>query len=176
MSGRDKDADLSRIHYWVPVETRYADLDTQGHVNNATYLTYFEQARAHLLYTMSDLARAEQSSDDSAPIHQPTEPPGDVPFIPFVVIAASVSYRRPITGMVALAVGVRVGAISRASVEMRYAVCDRPGGTLYATGATTIIAIHPETGRPCSLPPATRAALERLASGDVPYGTSRPRA
>jgi acyl-CoA thioester hydrolase len=172
MSGRDKDADLSQYHYWVPVETRYADLDTQGHVNNATYLTYFEQARAHLLYTMSDLARAEQSNGEPAPIHRPTEPPGAVPFIPFVVIAASVSYRRPITGMVTLAVGVSVGAISRASVEMRYAVCDQSGGTIFATGATTILAIHPETGRPCSLPAATRRALERLAGGDMAYGTT----
>ncbi|MGH2487467.1 MAG: acyl-CoA thioesterase [Ktedonobacterales bacterium] len=172
MSGRDKDADLSRIHYWVPVETRYADLDTQGHVNNATYLTYFEQARAHLLYTMGDLARAEQSAAAPAPIHRPTEPPGSVPFIPFVVIAASVSYRRPITGMVTLAVGLRVSAISRAAVEMCYAVCGHPGGTLYAAGATTIVSIHPETGRPRSLPPATRRALERLADGEVAYGTS----
>ena len=170
MSGRDKETDLARFHYWVPVEVRYADLDTQGHVNNATYLTYFEHARAHLLFTMSDLARQEQSAEPDA-IHQPAQPPGVVPFIPFVVIGASVTYRRPITGMVPLVVGVRVSEISRASVEMRYAVCDRPGGTLYATGATTIIAIHPKTGRPCSLPPATRAALERLASGENTYGT-----
>lgn len=170
MSGRDKETDLARFHYWVPVEVRYADLDTQGHVNNATYLTYFEHARAHLLYTMSDRARQEQSAEP-VEIHQPTQPPGVVPFIPFVVIDASLSYRRPITGMVPLVVGVRVGEISRASVEMRYAVCDRPGGTVYATGATRIIAIHPETGRPCSLPSATRAALERMATAERTNGT-----
>ena len=28
-----------------PIETRYADYDTKGHVNNALYLTYFEMAR-----------------------------------------------------------------------------------------------------------------------------------
>ena len=172
MSVRDKGDDLSLFHYWVPVEVRYADLDTQGHVNNATYLTYFEQARAHLLFTMSDLARAEQSSEERAAVHLPAKPPGVVPFIPFVVIAASVNYRRPITGMVALVVGVRVSELSRATVEMRYVVCDRPGGSAYATGATTIVSIHPATGRPCSLPPATRAALTRLASGDVTHGTS----
>ena len=27
------------------LETRYADYDTKGHVNNAVYLTYFEVAR-----------------------------------------------------------------------------------------------------------------------------------
>lgn len=28
-------------------EIRFADLDTMGHVNNAVYLSYFEQARIH---------------------------------------------------------------------------------------------------------------------------------
>lgn len=28
-----------------PLETRYADYDSKGHVNNAVYLTYFEMAR-----------------------------------------------------------------------------------------------------------------------------------
>src|SRR5258706_4561796 len=32
-----------------PVEIRYADLDPQGHVNNAKFLTYFEQARIYYL-------------------------------------------------------------------------------------------------------------------------------
>lgn len=29
----------------TPMTVRYGDMDTLGHVNNATYLTYFEQAR-----------------------------------------------------------------------------------------------------------------------------------
>lgn len=172
MSERERESDLALFHYWVPVEVRYADLDTQGHVNNATYLTYFEHARAHLLFTMSDLARQQRANSEPSAVHAPSQPPGVVPFIPFVVIASSVRYHRPIGGMVPLVVGIRIAEISRASVEMRYAVCDQPVGTAYATGATTIISIRPETGRPCSLPPATRAALERLARGDVVYGTS----
>ncbi|MDQ3192674.1 MAG: acyl-CoA thioesterase [Bacteroidota bacterium] len=29
----------------IPIEIRFADIDKLGHVNNAVYLTYFEQAR-----------------------------------------------------------------------------------------------------------------------------------
>ena len=36
---------MSEYHFYHPVEVRYGDLDPQGHVNNAKYLTYFEQAR-----------------------------------------------------------------------------------------------------------------------------------
>lgn len=31
------------------MEVRYGDLDPQGHVNNAQYLTFFEQARIHYI-------------------------------------------------------------------------------------------------------------------------------
>jgi acyl-CoA thioester hydrolase len=31
---------------YIP-EIRFSDIDVMGHVNNATYLTYFEQARVH---------------------------------------------------------------------------------------------------------------------------------
>jgi acyl-CoA thioester hydrolase len=36
---------MSDFHFYHPIEVRYGDLDPQGHVNNAKYLTYFEQAR-----------------------------------------------------------------------------------------------------------------------------------
>ena len=36
---------MSDFHFYYPIEVRYGDLDPQGHVNNAKYLTYFEQAR-----------------------------------------------------------------------------------------------------------------------------------
>ena len=36
---------MSQFRFYHPIEVRYGDLDPQGHVNNAKYLTYFEQAR-----------------------------------------------------------------------------------------------------------------------------------
>jgi acyl-CoA thioester hydrolase len=43
---------MSICRFYHPIEVRYGDLDPQGHVNNARYLTYMEQARiayvAHL--------------------------------------------------------------------------------------------------------------------------------
>ena len=36
---------MSAYHFSYPIEVRYGDLDPQGHVNNAKYLTYMEQAR-----------------------------------------------------------------------------------------------------------------------------------
>jgi acyl-CoA thioester hydrolase len=38
---------LSNFRHILPMPLRWADLDALGHVNNATYLTYLEQARIH---------------------------------------------------------------------------------------------------------------------------------
>ena len=36
---------MTDFRFYHPIEVRYGDLDPQGHVNNAKYLTYLEQAR-----------------------------------------------------------------------------------------------------------------------------------
>lgn len=36
---------MTAFNFYHPIEVRYGDLDPQGHVNNAKYLTYCEQAR-----------------------------------------------------------------------------------------------------------------------------------
>jgi hypothetical protein len=40
---------MSDFKFFHPIEVRYGDLDPQGHVNNAKFLTYFEQARGYYL-------------------------------------------------------------------------------------------------------------------------------
>ena len=40
---------MPEIKFYHPIEVRYADLDPQGHVNNAKYLTYIEQARTQYI-------------------------------------------------------------------------------------------------------------------------------
>ncbi len=40
------------FRHGVPIQVRWADLDAMGHVNNAKYLTYLEQARIHYINTL----------------------------------------------------------------------------------------------------------------------------
>ena len=41
------------FRHHVPIQVRWGDMDALGHVNNAVYLTYLEQARIH--YTRNTL-------------------------------------------------------------------------------------------------------------------------
>lgn len=64
MTGAGSDADF---HVWVPVDVRFSDFDDQGHVNNAVFLTYFEQGRMGYFDAVRQAARAARSSDGEQP-------------------------------------------------------------------------------------------------------------
>ena len=159
-SGRRSGTGEASIHFWVPVEVRYSDLDVQGHVNNATFFTYFEQGR--VAYFAELRARYNEQSQDALERHVGGEVVSDAgaPDLPFVIAAASCAYRRPISALVPVAVGIRCSRITHASIEMEYAVTDKPDGLLYATGSTLTVSVDLATGRPRALPAWTRLALE----------------
>jgi acyl-CoA thioester hydrolase len=48
-----EDAEVTRFHYSCPM--RWGDLDAQGHVNNAVYLDYLQEARVQFLLTGPDV-------------------------------------------------------------------------------------------------------------------------
>jgi acyl-CoA thioester hydrolase len=160
-------ADVALIRFWVPVEVRYSDLDAQGHVNNATFFTYFEQGRvaffAELRARHSEHSEHTAISEEGSTSAQSALPGADAPDLPFVVASASCAYRRPIAGLAPVMVGVRCSRITHATIEMEYAVCATPGGLLYATGTTSTVSIDPATGRPRALPAWARLALERMS-------------
>jgi len=73
-------SDLAQFKKAYPIEVRFGDLDAMGHVNNAKFLTYLEQARINYYRDVIDdlpafenfqliLARVE--CDFRAPIHYP---------------------------------------------------------------------------------------------------------
>lgn len=164
MSTRDEPTDIERFQRWTWVEVRYGDFDTQGHVNNAAYFTYMEQARVLFLYELRDRIVAGQSSPvdvSESPAEAGLHPPAAVPF---VVANASCAYRRPIMRVAPVAIGIHCDPPNRASFVMYYVICDRPGGTLYASGSAAIVSIDLATGRPRALPPEARAALAAMSA------------
>lgn len=174
MRGRGEEIDPRTLMHWARVEVRYSDLDIQGHVNNALYLTYFEQGRVSFFDALRRLAPRKTAAGDAAE-HGAGLTPDD---ITFVIVEASCSYKRPIAGLASVHVGVGTARVRHAALEMVYAVCDRPGGegTLHATGSTLVASVDLATGRPKALPAWTREALERMGAYGNAAGTSGPSA
>jgi acyl-CoA thioester hydrolase len=156
LSGKGR-VDLSQIRFWVPVEVRYSDLDAQGHVNNATFFTYFEQGRVAFFAELRARQHSAAGSRQVTEAH-PMIPGTEAPDLPFVIANATCTYLRSIATLTPVVVGIRAARITHAAIEMEYAVCDRPAGLLYATGTTLTVSIDPLLGRPRPLP--TWARLE----------------
>ena len=126
----------------VEVEVRYRDLDANSHVNNAVYLTYFEEARISYLRLVVE--------------ERPLTPAA----LGVVVAEATVRYRSPAFLGEVLEVGVRVAAMRRTSFVMEYEVRERQTGRLVATGTTVMVAFDFERNRIRALNPITRRAVE----------------
>ena len=103
-----RDVRLPEFPCVVGVEVRFRDLDAMGHVNNAVYLTFFEQAR--LAFWMA--------------LH-PGGAPGEVidpARIGFVVARAECDYASPVRLGERLLVGCRAGDFGTSSFAFDYRI------------------------------------------------------
>lgn len=138
---------MAEFHYYHPIEVRYGDLDPQGHLNNAKYLTYFEQARisyiAHLgLWTS-----------------------GSFNDIGIILADAHVTFRSAVQFGQRVRVGVRVSRLGNKSLNMEYRLEDQDTGAELASGSTVLVAYDYRTGRTIPVPENWRrviAAFENL--------------
>lgn len=127
----------------MPLETRYNDYDTKGHVNNAVYLTYFEIARARVWLDV---------------VH------GD-PDVPFIVAEARVRYLRPAMLGTPLEVTVETAEVRARSWIWRYQVLDARDGAVVAEGETVQVMFDYETRRAVPVPPDLRETLLGITAG-----------
>ena len=125
-----------------PLELRYADFDTKGHVNNAVYLTYFEIARSKAWQAMG----------------------GDADF-PFVVAEARVRYKAQARIGDSLEVEIWTSEIRTKAWVWSYRITNPVGDVLVAEGETVQVAFDYERRETMAIPPSLRADLERLREG-----------
>lgn len=129
------------MHYpfTVSIGVSFRDLDALGHVNNAVYLTYMEQAR--IGYGLQLIGGK------------------DVADLAFILAEATVSYLRPAHYGDQLEVGVRVGGIGTKSFVMDYGIQRRSDGELIARGRTVQVWYNYQSQRSQPVPDSFRAAV-----------------
>ncbi len=138
---------MPAFHYYYPLEIRYADLDPQGHVNNARFLTYFEQARVNYLICLG-LFTKDQSFLE----------------IGIILAEAQVTYKAPVYFGTPARVGVRVSRIGNKSLAMEYTLVDE-NDREYASGSTTLVTYDYKLHQTIPVPQEWRekiAALDAL--------------
>ena len=138
---------------------RFRDCDAMGHVNNAVYLTYLEQARfAH--WRANGLAGRTL---DSAPADGGV--PGDIPGV--IVARVEIDYRRAARHARRSSRHVGVAAIGRTSFTYEYEIVDATGA-LIATARTVIVRFDYAAGRPVPISDEIEAGAD--AESDLSRG------
>ena len=104
------------------MEVRYGDLDPQGHLNNAKYLTYFEQARIRYFEALSLFSKNNSFMD-----------------IGVIMADVHIKYLAPVYIGAPVKIGVRTVSIGNKSLTLQQTVVDGESGKLYAEGEVVLV-------------------------------------
>jgi len=119
---------MSDFRFFHPIVVRYGDLDPQGHVNNAAYLTYLEHARvAYVRY----LGLWDGKS-----------------FMEIGIILARIEldYKEPIM-IDSVEVGLRTSRLGNKSLDMEYVIREFNTGQVFADAKTVQVAYDYQQGK-----------------------------
>ncbi len=135
---------MADFHFYHLIEVRYGDLDPQGHVNNAKFLTYMEQAR---VFYLKQLKLWEGGS-----------------FLHMGIILADVqlTFRKAIQFGDAVRVGVRISRMGNKSLTSEYRIEDARDASEYATGASVLVAYDYTKKRSVVIPEEWRKAIRQF--------------
>lgn len=137
-----------QFRFFHPFRVRYSEIDGQGVLFNAHYLTYYDTAITEFFRALGydQFADAQKSGVD------------------FHVVKAVVEYKAPIRFDWDLDVGVRVAKIGNSSLTFALAIFRKGADDLLASGEIIWVNTDQTTHRPVPIPAATR----RLLGGDTP--------
>ncbi|HEV2153875.1 thioesterase family protein [Bradyrhizobium sp.] len=136
---------MSRDNFWFfhPFRVRYSEIDGQGVVFNAHYLTYFDT-------TITEYFRAlgfDQYADAQAS------------GIDFHVVKSVIEYKAPVRFDWELDVGARVARIGNSSLVFELGIFQKGGTDALVTGEIVWVYTNQQTHRPVTIPASMRALI-----------------
>lgn len=134
----------SQFKFSVRIPVRFSDMDTLGHVNNAVYLTYFEEARINYLRSVLNLV-------DS-----------DIKKIGIVIAEIKCSYRSPAYYGDDLLVYVKVTSLRQRSFEMAYLIVEEKSKKVIAEGSSVQVTFDKQTKKSTPIPAEVKAKIKEF--------------
>lgn len=138
------------------LDVRFRDCDPMGHVNNAVYLTYLEQARFFHWRALWGAGGEERPPALPGDRGGPPPPGVDVPGV--ILARAEIDYRRPAKYGDTLDIRLGIASFGRTSFTYEYEIVDA-GGDLIATARTVIVSFDYAAGKPTPIPEAMKKRL-----------------
>jgi acyl-CoA thioester hydrolase len=130
------------FNFYHPITVRYADLDPQQHVNNATVVTYIESAR--MGYYQAVGIWDGQSFERFG----------------MVVANLHIDYLAPIRFGQGVRVGLGVHHMGNKSMRFRFRMEDSTSGKSLARGEVVMVAYDPQSERSIPIPADWREKIE----------------
>lgn len=137
---------MAEFRFYHPIEVRYGDLDPQGHVNNARFLTYFEQARVNYIRRLG-LWNEESFLD-----------------IGFILAEARLTFLAPVLFTQPIRVAARVVRLGNKSLTMEYQLEDSRDARLLCSSSAVLVAYNYRTAETIPLPNHWRSAIQSFES------------
>ena len=145
-----------------PVQLRFGDEDSNGHVNNVRFVQFLEEARVRL--GLLPLGGSLQPAVPEQTFRGLTEHGTTL------VARQEIEYRLPLVyRQDPVWVRIWVTDIGRSSLTYGFRIADDDGGRVYAYAQSTMVMTDRESGRPLPLSAEQLAVLESWRGDPVPF-------
>jgi acyl-CoA thioester hydrolase len=136
---------MTDFRFYHPIEVRYGDLDPQGHVNNAKYLTYFEQARVYYLIQLGLFNKGQSFMD-----------------VGIIIADIHIAFQTPARYDDRIKVGVRTSKIGNKSMTVDQCVMNADTGKVLASGTVILVAFDYREHRTISVPDEWKKTISKF--------------
>ena len=136
------------------IEVRFRDCDPMGHVNNAVYLTYLEQARFAHWRALGGGGGEEQALLGGSRTSAPDGVPG------VILARVEIDYRKPAKYGEMLDVKLGIAGFGRTSMTYEYEIT-AADGVLVAAARTVVVSFDYRAGTPVPISDALKQWLSR---------------
>jgi len=133
---------MSEFRFFHPIEVRYGDLDPQGHLNNAKYLTYFETARINYFVHLGLFTPGHSFMD-----------------IGVIMADARVTFHAPVQYGTPVKVGVHTSKIGNKSMTVDQNIVNTETDEVLATGRVILVAFDYHGNETLPVPDVMRDAI-----------------
>jgi acyl-CoA thioester hydrolase len=143
LSDRPSAHTRSQYRHFLPIQTRWSDNDAYGHVNNVVYYSWFDTVVNEYLIAAGALDILTST-------------------VVGLVVETQCNYFSELAFPQRVDAGLRVAHAGRSSVRYELALFGALADTASAQGHFIHVYVDRASRRPVPLPPALRAAVERL--------------
>ncbi len=127
--------------YTLPIQLRWGDMDSNGHINNVNFFEYFQETRMQWIKDNSLLDPSERSG--------------------FIIVRTECDYLAELKHPAPIQCTVQLIKVGRSSVTVQHQILDaEQPNTTYARGRCVMVWRNHETNQAVSLPISIRKYFE----------------